>query len=347
MLGSILNVAIALTFVFLLFSLVVSALNEIWLSFFDKRADFLAEGLAELLQDPERTRVNHWNWLQRKKPSPAVAQICSHGLINALARTKTGIPSYIPAEAFVAAILDLIRPADASVDRTLADLRDGIAKIANPQLKQSLTAILDGAKNDLDRFKTGVCAWFDRSMDRVSGWYKRYTQMWLLYLALLLAIGTNVDTAHIVRALSVDPKLREAIVAEATAYTQKHLHDAPAPASTNEPAGNPPPQQESTPSNIETTRDAPAPLLAKFQDTLGALDQLHLPIGWDATQRAYLYDKGPRWAHIVTAIFGWLITALAASMGAPFWFDTLRRFVNVRAAGRAPDEKELPVKKSD
>ena len=82
MLGAILDVAIALVFVFGLFSLIVSALNEIWLSFMDKRADFLIEGLAELLQDPDRKPVNHWNWFQAKRPSPAVAKLCDHGLIN-------------------------------------------------------------------------------------------------------------------------------------------------------------------------------------------------------------------------------------------------------------------------
>ena len=37
-------------------------------------------------------------------------------------------------------------------------------------------------------------------------------------------------------------------------------------------------------------------------------------------------------------LLGWIITALAVSVGAPFWFDTLNRFMNIRNAGRAPDE---------
>ena len=340
MLSSILDVAIALVFVFVLFSLVVSALNEIWLSYFDKRADFLAEGLAELLQDPKRRPVNHWNWFQKKSPSPAVAHLCEHGLINALSRTKSAVPPYIPSEAFVAAVLDLIHPADPAADRTLDDLRGGIGKIQNPQLRQSLTAILDAARSDLKEFKRGVCAWFDRSMDRVSGWYKRYTQMWLLYLALLLAVGTNVDTAHIVRQLSIDPKLRAAMVADATAYMQKHAHD-PTPDTV---------VTSNAPSTPEIRAADPYRLLRRSQDAFADVNQLQIPIGWNATQLGYLYDRTngvAHWGHIITAVFGWLITALAASMGAPFWFDTLRRFINVRAAGRAPDEKGLPVKKSD
>lgn len=350
--STVLDVAIALVFVFLLFSLVVSALNEVWLSFLDKRADFLAEGLAELLQDPRRTAVNHWNPFQKKKRSPAVAHLCDHGLLNALSRRKNGMPSYIDAEAFAAAVLDLIAPADPKASRTLADFRSGVAQIQNEHLKQSLTAILDAADNDLAQFKTGICAWFDRSMERVSGWYKRYVQLWLLFLALALAVGCNVDTVHIVHALSIDPKLRAAMVTEATTYTQKHRSEAAAPAPND--ASRPDGTAESTPSNNEdaTTKSdvinaVTDPRFASFQAALAALDQLRLPIGWDASERAYLYDKAPRWGHVMSAIFGWFVTALAASLGAPFWFDILQRFVNLRNAGRAPNEKELATKKPE
>ena len=36
---------------------------------------------------------------------------------------------------------------------------------------------------------------------------------------------------------------------------------------------------------------------------------------------------------------GWILTVIAISIGAPFWFDTLNRFMNIRSAGRAPDER--------
>jgi hypothetical protein len=49
-------------------------------------------------------------------------------------------------------------------------------------------------------------------------------------------------------------------------------------------------------------------------------------------------------------ILGWLITAFAVSLGAPFWFDLLNKFVNIRASGKAPEEepkspKEVPAPK--
>jgi hypothetical protein len=37
-------------------------------------------------------------------------------------------------------------------------------------------------------------------------------------------------------------------------------------------------------------------------------------------------------------LLGWLMTALAALFGAPFWFDTLQRFVSLRGTGDPPAE---------
>ena len=42
-------------------------------------------------------------------------------------------------------------------------------------------------------------------------------------------------------------------------------------------------------------------------------------------------------------LFGWLLSIAAVSLGAPFWFDTLSRFVNLRGAGPA----ERPKNKGD
>jgi hypothetical protein len=38
----------------------------------------------------------------------------------------------------------------------------------------------------------------------------------------------------------------------------------------------------------------------------------------------------------IKVIFGWLITAIALSMGAPFWFDQLSRIMNVRNSSKQP-----------
>ena len=95
--------------------------------------------------------------------------------------------------------------------------------------------------------------------------------------------------------------------------------------------------------NVDTVRIAQAlwdqPMLVKnlppatanetAQQALDQLQSLGLPFGWDKEAATY-FLSGPGWLY---AICGWLITAVATLFGAPFWFDTLQRFVQLRGAG--------------
>jgi hypothetical protein len=42
-------------------------------------------------------------------------------------------------------------------------------------------------------------------------------------------------------------------------------------------------------------------------------------------------------------VLGWLVTGLAVSLGAPFWFDLLNRVVDLRGAGRRPESTPEPA----
>ncbi|MEM6632064.1 MAG: hypothetical protein AAF694_20475 [Bacteroidota bacterium] len=63
-----------------------------------------------------------------------------------------------------------------------------------------------------------------------------------------------------------------------------------------------------------------------------------LGIGWtDETLRKW---EGANIATIFIHFLGLLIFGLAISLGAPFWFDLLKRFVNIRHAGAKPKRNE-------
>jgi hypothetical protein len=68
------------------------------------------------------------------------------------------------------------------------------------------------------------------------------------------------------------------------------------------------------------------------QQLLGQL-QDSVPLGWSNGTLANLY-KDWNWLYVIP---GWLISAIATLFGAPFWFDTLQKFVRLRGTG--PDEK--------
>ena len=183
----VLDVVIGIVFVFLLFSLVVTALNEVVLSKLDLRARFLKEGLSELLQSNSKTAEG--------KLAIRVQDLLQHGMISSLSRSRydpkakgtKGVPSYIPGKSFVLALLSLVT--EGKDPQRIPDMRDQIDKVGNESLKKTLLALYDDAEGDLDHFKANLENWFNESMERVSGWYKRYAQQCLLTLSLLLAVA--------------------------------------------------------------------------------------------------------------------------------------------------------------
>ena len=315
---TVLNLAIGIAFIYLLFSLVVSALNEFWLSYLDKRADFLKQGLQQLLQDSNK-----------------VTQVLEHGLVDALSRATNGNPAYIGAEPFTAAVLDIVKAANPNTIRNISDFQTSVAALPDSKFKQSLTAILDAADNDLASFKKGIADWYNRSMDRVSGWYKRYAQKWLLGLALALAVACNVDTIHIIQSLSSDPKLLADTVTQAISTAKAGTAGQVVTPHTDLARAQP------SPGPAEDTTQNLSQLINNANAAMTKLSNVSVPIGWSQAQMQYLYDPG----HFVGALLGWFLTGLAASLGAPFWFDTLQRFVNIRSNGRAPNEKDIGTKK--
>jgi hypothetical protein len=289
--SAILDTAIGLIFVFLVVSLTVSAANELLAALFKWRAKNLFLGIRQLLQDPSVTGL--------------VARFYEHPLIEGLS-AKGKKPSYIPSRTFALALLDIVSPTTPENSRTLEDLKAGIEKLP-ASLQVTFRVLLDEAGHDIEEFKTQLEIWFNSTMERVSGWYKRKTQILQLVLALIIVVLANVDSVRIAKSLSgVNSPLRDSIKDAAHSFIEKNL------------------QQENAQAQLSAATEA--------------IGNLALPIGWANG------GFGPM------TVLGWLVTALAATLGAPFWFDLLNRFVNIRASGKAPEEepkspKEVPTPK--
>jgi hypothetical protein len=65
------------------------------------------------------------------------------------------------------------------------------------------------------------------------------------------------------------------------------------------------------------------------QQAIDQLQAIGVPFGWNGKALEY-FTTGLNWLYVVT---GWLLTAIATLFGAPFWFDALQKFVQLRGAG--------------
>jgi hypothetical protein len=302
--STILDAAIGLITVFLLFSLIVTAVQEGIASFLDLRARQLFVGIQELLDDAGST------------PEKSLAKkLYDHSLVASLSKGNT-LPSYLPSRTFVIALLDTLVPATATTGATLDGLRQAISNLPQARARQALLALLGEAQGDVEKFKTLLETWFNNVMDRVSGWYKRQAQAIVVLLATVLVITLNVNSFQLGKAFLRDPSLRESLVTEAGKLISG---TTPATAATG---------QQQTP--------------AELQSLITLIDVLNLPIGWnsvDVTLPASVNDLLVRCGRAA----GWFTTIFAISLGAPFWFDILKSVMNIRGTGKAPKSKNVAV----
>ena len=115
-------------------------------------------------------------------------------------------------------------------------------------MRKILLALFDDAQGNVEKFKQNIEIWFNNAMDRVSGWYKRRAQRVIATLAVLAAVGMNVDAVLIFKHLQTYPGARDTLVAQASKFV----------ASEQPPAGMPrrprkmlaPPRRASTAATI-------------------------------------------------------------------------------------------------
>jgi hypothetical protein len=96
-------------------------------------------------------------------------------------------------------------------------------------------------------------------------------------------------------------------------------------------------------------------LPGQFHTVQDNLNALSIPVGWVSKGTAAESRNGQiapgfggsgdvaTYGKLLTQHgLGWLLTALAATLGAPFWFDMLNRVISIRAAGKPPEEEPKP-----
>lgn len=325
--STILDVAIGLIFIFMTVSLAAGAAVEAYASLVKLRASKLKSGLMDLLNDKDfndlaaelyaHALINPRGPGQPAQNSPAVVGQPVTTVRSTLAAPPTNvtrrqlitnltknIPAYIEPKQFANAFVEVLSllPTTGQTP-TLATLQQAVntrvPASSHPQINQLLNGIILRTGGDLKAIKDELANWFDSAMDRLSGVYKRHTQLFTFIAALLICAIVNADAVQVAQRIWAQPSL----VANLKVGTT--LQDKKDP-------------------DWQLAKSLPIGWAdGKFgyvRDKDGTAVKMTCETFWPAA-------------------LGWLITALASLFGAPFWFDALQRITRLKGTGPSPDEK--------
>ena len=294
-----LTIVLGIIFILLLLSLLASTIMELVSSFLQLRGKNLERALHNLLassdSDTEKSTLNAF-------------------MNNALYRQlsykngkKLKTPSYVSAQSFQSILFNILL---GDTPQEMNNIRTTITKLENQDLKAVLLQLLNESEDNLDNFKSRVHGWYNDVMDRSTAWYKQNTQKLLVMIGFALAVVFNADTIAIYQRQGSDPQALQQVVTMAEAYVAR---------------------------NDAASIQQHDPEFEKiYQDLKGLvqqdLEQARRPLGlgWDNGDQ--IMQMGALdW---LTKLLGWVVTALAISLGAPFWFDLLKKIVNIRQASK-------------
>jgi hypothetical protein len=323
--STILEVAIGLALMFLMLSLVASAVREGIEGVIKARAVNLERGIRTVLDDPTGTGLARLFY-----EHPLISSLYHDNFPPAAQRfLGRNLPTYIPSRSFSTVLIDVVTRGphagpyaalqDAPVP-SVAQLRANVRRIPSPFVQRAFLAAIDGAGSDLNRVRENLEAWFDSAMSSVSGAYRRRTQLYLFVIGAVIAAFLNVNTFTIADHLWRDNRARAALVARAGQLDSAY-HRV-----------------------ISDSSVSPQEAQRLYAD----LQSLSLPIGWDrrppGPPRAA--SASAHFSYWAKQLFGLALTAFAIMLGAPFWFDTLNKFVVVRSTVK-PNEKTIPEASED
>lgn len=357
-----LEVGIGMVLLFSFMSLIATALCEAIENFTKLRSKELLAGVKELLEGGADGEVGQF--VRRFYRHPIIASLYSGEFDG----RKTHLPSYIPRRSFSLALVDMIAKAGGDNALSVASLRQSLENSAVPdRVKEVVRAALDTSGDSLAATRRTLEECFDATMDRVSGWYKRHTGYRLLVIGCVAAVGLNVDALVVAQRLTTDKVLREAVVEQAaiTAAQRRAAPDIPAdqaqpdaaaadpdPAPAAAAAG--PPDPKAAPASAGRPQGGPAASAQEVSELADQLRDIGYPIGW-TWQEGRLTPRmcvqagetdtwrcGGLASAVLLSLPGWIMTALAVMLGAPFWFDLLNKFMVIRSTvkprEKSPDE---------
>lgn len=348
-----LEIIIGMVFIYLLVSLLATIVQELWASLTSLRGKVLLKAIAKLLEVENRSKVTGES--KKKLFAEFRNRVENSKIYQKYSDRFLGLkqlPSYLSADQVTSIIRELLEkdtqmpstpamegersltfaPQTSSQPTLLATMeQDDLRRQLDIIYNQSVALPLSGERSLEDggdlkaqetlvsKAKVAFKQQYDEIMDRATDWYKRGIQWNLITIGLIISIGFDADTFEIYSNLTSNPQARLELLQLAedfaennqTTYYLDSIQQIKLISDTSQAA-----QYRQLLDNfvVNQIEKVPSPLGLGWNDHLIPQDVKNWLI------------KG----------LGWIITALAISLGAPFWFDLLKKLIQVRNAGTRP-----------
>jgi hypothetical protein len=331
------DLAIGLVLAFLLFSLLVSGVNEGLVRLLGIRSKFLWAYLRDTFDGPEGKK----SWIPSTigevfahlpfgndarpafSPLPAPVQSTAttwagqlYERLREIDHGKAGKTSIatIPPGRFAVAMMEIVT-GEGGVDALLAKLKEDGSPLYGP-----MRSVWDSVNGDLEAFRKGMEDWFDGEMQRLTMLYRRYVRWVIAALGLVLTLVFSMDSLEYGRAILNDNAIRAQVAAtvDGGAQSLSGLRDK-CPDHPTDPYAC-----------VTEVLSAPA-----FVQIVGnAPVSVRIP---DTGSPKWMWNGG-EWLHRLATPGHWpgfLITFFALLFGAPFWWDIFRRLTGIRTRAGA------------
>lgn len=209
------------------------------------------------------------------------------------------LPGWINKGTFSSILSDLLFSDEGST------LEQRIQQLPDGELKKLLVFLYRQTDGSAEQFIAKIENWFDEVMERASDWYKRSTKWWLFGIGLTMAALFNADTIQIYTSLSANSTVRNDFVELAGKFVQTH---------DSVPTYN---QNRSLDQVLPEFKD----LAKSYKETI----ESPLGLGWVGNQLDLDFSD---W---VIKILGFILTGISVTMGAPFWFEILKKLISIRS----------------
>jgi hypothetical protein len=232
------------------------------------------------------------------------AGLFAHPAIGSASANSTRRPQYLSASQFstaLLAIIDVTPAINTTAEAAFTNLQADVAALGPGPLKTALTSFLNRSAGDYNMTVALIENWFDSTMSGVSAIYRRYATIITFAIGTIVVVALDVDSVRLFQQFQCNSSVRASVAGAATTAATNAQADA-----------------------------------AFRQISSAVFSSLKFSWLWSGSDAGPVcpqaagstYHEPSAGLYWLLKVAGWLTTIVAVSLGAPFWFDTLKLVMN-------------------